>query len=92
MHLVYVWYNYTCWSKILLSPIHTPAHDLQGEITGLEILCSNLVFKFLRSLNFQALELIYCIFGMIIEFLVQNYIWYYPNPAYDLKVKFMDRN
>ena len=28
MDLVYIWYNYRCWSKILLSPIHTPAHDL----------------------------------------------------------------
>ena len=28
MDLVCIWYNYRCWSKILLSPIHTPAHDL----------------------------------------------------------------
>ena len=31
MDLLYTWYtlcNYRCWSKILLSPIHTPAHDL----------------------------------------------------------------
>ena len=28
MDLVYIWYNYRCWSKILLSHIHTPAHDL----------------------------------------------------------------
>ena len=28
MGLVYIWYNYKCWSKILLSPIHIPAHDL----------------------------------------------------------------
>ena len=28
MDLVYIWYNYRCWSKTLLSPIHTPAYDL----------------------------------------------------------------
>ena len=28
MDLVYIWYNYRSWSKILLSPLHTPAHDL----------------------------------------------------------------
>ena len=27
-YLVYILYNYRCWSKILLSPIHTPADDL----------------------------------------------------------------
>ena len=35
MHLVYIWYDYRCWSKILLSTLHTPAHDLED----LEILC-----------------------------------------------------
>ena len=28
MDLVYIWYDYRCWSKTLLSTIHTPAHDL----------------------------------------------------------------
>ena len=28
MDFVYIWYNYRCWSKILLSHIHIPAHDL----------------------------------------------------------------
>ena len=28
--LVYIWYNYRCWSKILLSPIHNPAHGLKA--------------------------------------------------------------
>ena len=28
MDLVYIWYNYRCWSKILLSSILTPAHEL----------------------------------------------------------------
>ena len=27
MDLVIIWFNYRCWSKILLSPVHTPAHD-----------------------------------------------------------------
>ena len=28
MDLVYIWYNYRCWSKILMSPNHTTAYDL----------------------------------------------------------------
>ena len=28
MDLVYIWYSYRCWSKILFSPIHISAHDL----------------------------------------------------------------
>ena len=37
--VVYIWYNYRCWSKILLSPNNIPAHDLQVKVTDLEILC-----------------------------------------------------
>ena len=37
MALVYIWYNYRCWSKILLSPIHTPAYDLEVKVTDLQI-------------------------------------------------------
>ena len=39
MDLVYIWYDYRCLSKILLSTIHTPAHDLEVKVTDLEILC-----------------------------------------------------
>ena len=39
MDLVDIWYNYTCWFKILLSPTHTPAHGLYVKVTYLEILC-----------------------------------------------------
>ena len=39
MDLVYMWYDYRCWSKFLLSTIHTPAHDLAVKVTDLEILC-----------------------------------------------------
>ena len=39
MDLVYIWYNYRCWSKILLSPIHILAHDLKVKVMDLEILC-----------------------------------------------------
>ena len=39
MDLVYIWYDYRCWSKILLSTIHAPAHDLEVKVTDLEILC-----------------------------------------------------
>ena len=28
MDLVYIWYDYRRWSKILLKPIHTPAYYL----------------------------------------------------------------
>ena len=52
MDLVYIWYNYRCWSKILLSPIHTHAHDLEVKVTDLEILCLSFASKFLGSLNF----------------------------------------
>ena len=37
MDLVYIWYVYRCWSKILLNSIHIPAHDLEVKITDLEI-------------------------------------------------------
>ena len=39
MDLVYIWFNYRCWSKILLSLIHTPACDLLVKVIDLEILC-----------------------------------------------------
>ena len=34
MDLVFIWYNYRYWSKIILSPIHTLL-----KVTDLEILC-----------------------------------------------------
>ena len=37
MDFVYIWYDYTCWSKIFLGTIHTPAYDLEVKVT--EILC-----------------------------------------------------
>ena len=36
MDLVYLWYDYRCWSKILLSTIHNPANDLEVKVTDLE--------------------------------------------------------
>ena len=36
--LVYIWFDYRCWSKILLSTIHTSAYDLEVKVTNLEIL------------------------------------------------------
>ena len=38
--LVYIWYDYRCWSKILLSAIHIPAYDVEVKVTDLEILTS----------------------------------------------------
>ena len=32
MDLVFIWYDYKCWSKILLRTIHTPAHDLEANV------------------------------------------------------------
>ena len=52
MDLVYIWYDYRCWSKLLLGIIHTPAHDLEVKVTDFEILCKSFASKFLRSLNF----------------------------------------
>ena len=46
MDLVYIWFDYRCWSKILLSPIHTPAYDIEVKVRGLEILCLSFVSKF----------------------------------------------
>ena len=37
MDLVYIWYDYRCWYKILLSAIHSPAYDLEVMLTDLEI-------------------------------------------------------
>ena len=41
MDLLYINYDYRCWSKILFSTIHTPAHDLEVKVTGLKILCQS---------------------------------------------------
>ena len=35
MDLVHIWYDYRCWSKLLLSSIHTPAYDLEAKVTNL---------------------------------------------------------
>ena len=32
MDLVYIWYDYRCWSKILFSTIHTPAYYLEVKV------------------------------------------------------------
>ena len=37
MDLVYVWYDDRQWSKILLSTIPTPMHDLKVKVTDLEL-------------------------------------------------------
>ena len=34
---VYIWYGYRCWSKILLSTIQIPAHDIEDKVTNLVI-------------------------------------------------------
>ena len=37
MDLVYILYDNRCWSKLLLSTIHTPANDLEVKVTDLEM-------------------------------------------------------
>ena len=37
MDFVYIWNDYICWSKILFSTIHIPAHDLEVKVTDLEM-------------------------------------------------------
>ena len=37
LDLVYIWYDYSCWTKILLSTVHNPVYDLEVKVT--EILC-----------------------------------------------------
>ena len=36
MDLVYIWYDYWCWPKILFSIIHTSADDLDVKVTDLK--------------------------------------------------------
>ena len=33
MDCVYIWYDYRCWFKHLYGTIHTPAHDLDVDVT-----------------------------------------------------------
>ena len=32
-YFVYIWYDYRCWSKILLGTIPTPAYDIEVKAT-----------------------------------------------------------
>ena len=36
MDLLYIWYDYRYWSKILFSTIPTPAYDLEVKVMDLE--------------------------------------------------------
>ena len=38
LDLVHVCYDDRCWSKILLSTIPTPMHDIKVKVTDLELL------------------------------------------------------
>ena len=51
MNLAYILNDYRCWSKILLSTIPTPAHDLEVKVTNLEFMLKFCVkvFKLLIS-------------------------------------------
>ena len=56
MGLVYILYYCRCWYKILLSTIHTPAHDLKVKLTDLEIYAKVYikVFKIDKQAQVQA--------------------------------------
>ena len=49
MDLVYVWYDDSHWSKILLSTIPTPMHDLKVKVTDFELLCLKFYIKVFRT-------------------------------------------
>ena len=59
MDLLYIKYDYRCWSKILFSTIHSPAYDLEVKVMDLEIYINKNVkvigqsFKTLYFLNPQ---------------------------------------
>ena len=51
LDLLHIWYNYSCWSKILYSAIHTPSHDLEVKVTVLEKMLK-FYFKVFKTLYF----------------------------------------
>ena len=61
MDLVYIWYDYRCWSKVLLSTVHTPAHDLEVKVTDWEINIVHIVWsgKFRLSNHFLDIEIFF---------------------------------
>ena len=46
MDLLYTWRDYRYWSKILLSTIPTPAYNLEGKVTDLDIYVKDLPQSF----------------------------------------------
>ena len=48
MDLIYIWYDFRCWYKILFSSIRVPAHDTEVKVTDLEI-CLNKNVEFIRQ-------------------------------------------
>ena len=37
MDLLYIWHDYSYWSKVLFGTIPAPAYDLEVKVTDLEI-------------------------------------------------------
>ena len=85
MDLVYVWYDDRHWSKILLSIIPTPMHDLKVKVTDLELLCQSFTLKFLGPHYFQTLWWIWFIFGMMIDTGPEFYSVPFPPPCMTLR-------
>ena len=90
MDLVYIWYDDRHWSKILLSIIPTPMHDLKVKVTDLELFMLKFYVKVFRTSLFPnpMMDLVH--------------VWYddrywskllfitVPTPIHDLKVKVTD--
>ena len=51
MDLLYMWYDYRCWSKILLHTIYTPGQDLEVKVTNFMLKFCVKVFKISLFLN-----------------------------------------
>ena len=86
--LFYIWHDYRYWCKILFDTIPTPAYDLDVKVTDSEIYVKSFASKFLRSLDFFNLALIYLIFGKIID--IGQKFCPAISPPYDLEGKVTD--
>ena len=75
MDLLYIWYDYKDWSKILFSTIPTTAYDLEVKVMDLEIYVRVLH----QSFNEKMLTWIYFISGMIIDTGLKFYSPLFPH-------------
>ena len=80
MDLLYNWYEYRCWSKILFGTIPTPANNL--EVRGHRL--RNFMLKFLHQ-SFKISKFLNPCMDLLYIWhnyrLVQNFIWHYSHPS-----------